>query len=62
MRRYNVWRPIIIIAVALVTNGLVTNLSVLFGAEPNLASNLGYIAMMIAALLAYTRMMKRSRK
>lgn len=62
MRGYNVWRPVMIIATAWLTNSVVINLSVLLGMSPELASNVGFIAMMIAALLMFTRMMKRRHK
>lgn len=62
MRGYNVWRPIILIAGALLTNSLVTNLCMLFGMERESASNLGFIAMIAAAFLLYSRMTKRPRK
>lgn len=62
MKRYNVWRPIMLIAVALLTNGLVSNLAAVFGMSPESASNLGFIAMIIAAFVMYNRMMKFRRK
>jgi len=62
MRRYNIWRPILLVAVALLTNNLVTTLATLFGMSPDAASNLGYIAMVIAALIAFNRMRKPNRK
>lgn len=62
MRRYNAWRPIMLIAVALLTKSLFTNLSVVFGLSPESASNVGFIAMMIAALVMYNRMTKHRRK
>jgi uncharacterized membrane-anchored protein len=57
-----VWRPIMLIAVALLTNGLVSNLAAVFGMSPESASNLGFIAMIIAAFVMYNRMMKVRRK
>ncbi|ANY73363.1 hypothetical protein BBD41_12645 [Paenibacillus ihbetae] len=62
MRGYNVWRPLILIAAALLTNSLVTNLCVLFGMTPESASNLGFIAMIAAAFITYSRMTKHQRR
>ncbi|CAH1220047.1 MULTISPECIES: hypothetical protein [Paenibacillus] len=62
MRRYNFWSPILLIAVALITRSLVTNLALLFGLSHEAASNLAMIAMIIAALIMYTRMTKARRK
>lgn len=62
MKKYNAMRPILLIAVALLTNSLVTNLCMLFGMEQEAASNLGFIAMMIAAIVIYTRFMKQRRR
>ncbi|MCZ4151506.1 hypothetical protein BZG21_44775 [Escherichia coli] len=62
MRRYNFWSPILLIAVALIARSLVTNLALLFGLSHEAASNLAMIAMIIAALIMYTRMTKARRK
>jgi len=62
VRRYNFWSPILLIAVALITRSLVTNLALLFGLSHEAASNLAMIAMIIAALIMYTRMTKARRK
>ena len=62
MRRYNIWRPIMLIAVALLTRSLVYNLGTLFGMSSNSASNLAIAGMVIAALVMYNRMMNQRRK
>lgn len=62
MKRYNIWRPILLVAVAMLTNNLVTTLATLFGMSPDAASSLGYIAMVIAALIMFNRMRKPNRK
>lgn len=62
MRRYNIWRPIMLIAVALLTRSLVTNLGIMLGMSPDSASNLAILAMVIAAFIMYNRMMKYRRK
>ncbi|EGG34263.1 hypothetical protein [Paenibacillus sp. HGF5] len=62
MKRYSVWRPVMLIAVALLTNNLVTSLAGVFGMSPESASNLGFIAMIVAAFITYNRMMKIRRK
>ena len=62
MKRYSLLRPVMLILVALLTNSLFTNLSIVFGMSRESASNIGTIAMIIAALVMYTRMMKQRRK
>ena len=62
MKRYNIWRPIMLIAVALLTRSLVTNLGILLGMTPDSAANLAMLAMVIAAFVMYNRMMKYRRK
>jgi hypothetical protein len=48
--------------IALLTNGLVTNLCILFGMSAVAAENIGFVAMMLAALIVYTRFTKNRRK
>ena len=60
--RYNLKRPIILIVSALAANLLVTNVCLLFGLNHDTSNNLGFIAMMIMALVTYNRLMKGSRK
>ncbi|MFF2909245.1 MULTISPECIES: hypothetical protein [Bacillales] len=62
MRGYNIWRPIMLILVALVTRSLVTNLGVMFGMSQNSASSVAVIVMLIVALTMYNRMMKNRRR
>ena len=62
MRRYNIWRPIMLILVAMLTRSVVTNVSLLFGLDPVSADNLGFIAMIIAAFVVYFRITKQQRK
>lgn len=62
MRRYNIMRPLILIAVALLTRSLVTNLCIILGMEPEPASNVGFFAMMIAAIVVYSRFARQRRK
>ncbi|WP_106769300.1 hypothetical protein [Paenibacillus faecalis] len=62
MRRYNVWRPVMILGSALVTYSLVTNLSIMFGMALESAKNVGFIAMMVVALIVYNRVTKNKRK
>ncbi|MNR53228.1 hypothetical protein D3C85_1732020 [compost metagenome] len=61
MRKYNIIRPIMLIVVALLTKSLVTNLCMLLGMEPELAKTMGFGAMVIAALVVFSRS-RRSRK
>jgi len=62
MRKYNVWRPIFLIAIALLTKSIVTNLCMLLGMEPATAENLGFMGMVIAAIIVFSRFEKRRRK
>ncbi|MFE4712751.1 MULTISPECIES: hypothetical protein [Paenibacillus] len=62
MRGYNIWRPIMLILVALVTRSLVTNLGVMFGMSQNSASSVAVIVMLIVAFTMYNRMMKNRRR
>lgn len=62
MRGYNIWRPVMLIAVALLTRTLVTSICLMFGMSPDSASSVAMIAMIIAALIMYNRMMKKGRK
>ncbi|KGE19783.1 hypothetical protein [Paenibacillus wynnii] len=62
MRGYNIWRPLMLIAVAFLTNSLVSNVCSLLGMTPDTASNLGILAMIIVALVMYTRMTKPRRR
>ncbi|MDQ0089539.1 hypothetical protein J2T12_002951 [Paenibacillus anaericanus] len=62
MRGYNIMRPLMLIIVALLTRGLVTNLCILFGMTPESASSIGMFGMIIAAIFMYIRLTKRRPK
>lgn len=62
MRKYNIWRPIMLILVVLVTRSLVTTICLLFGMSVESASSIAMIGMIIAALIMYNRMMKTTRR
>ncbi|SEU23133.1 hypothetical protein [Paenibacillus sp. NFR01] len=62
MRGYNISRPIMLIAIALLTRLLVNSVCLMFGMSPESASSLAMIAMIIAGLVTYNRMMKRRRR
>lgn len=62
MRGYNIWRPLMLILVALVTRTLVNTICLLFGMTPESAGSVAMIGMIIAALVMYNRMMKSRRK
>lgn len=49
------------IAVALITRSLVTNLGLVFGMSHEAASNIAIIAMIIAALIMFNRLTKARR-
>ncbi|WP_239696671.1 hypothetical protein [Paenibacillus oryzisoli] len=52
-------RPIMLIVIALLTKSLVTNLCMLLGMEAESAKSLGFGAMVIAALVVYSRSRRR---
>ncbi|AIQ50260.1 MULTISPECIES: hypothetical protein [Paenibacillus] len=62
MRKYNIWRPIMLILVVFVTRSLVTTVCLLFGMTEESAGSIAMIAMIIAALIMYNRMMKATRR
>ncbi|MBD2845004.1 hypothetical protein IDH44_07365 [Paenibacillus sp. IB182496] len=61
MRKYNFIRPLMILIVAYLVNNLASNVSLLLGASQDAAANIGIIAMIVAALVLYTRMTRQRR-
>lgn len=61
MGNYTILRPIILIAIALLTKMFVENLLLLFGVAPERADNIGFIAMMIAAIITFQRLRRTPR-
>lgn len=59
MRKYNLFRPLFLLVTAFLMNTLVSNVCMLLGMEQGLASDLGFAAMIITAIVVYTRMFKR---
>jgi len=59
MHNYTILRPILLIAIALLTKMFVENLMLLFGVNASTADNIGFIAMMIAAFVTYFRLRQR---
>ena len=62
MRGYNIWRPLMLIAVALLTRTLVTSICLMFGMSADSASSIAMLGMIIAALIMYNRMSKGRRR
>jgi len=62
MRGYSIWRPLMLIIVAFLTNSLVINLCVIFGMSREPASNVALAAAVVVALVMYIRMTKSRRK
>lgn len=62
MRGYNIWRPIMLIAVALLTRTLVNSVCLMFGMSPESAGSVAVLGMVVAALIMYNRMMKGRRR
>ncbi|SDW81064.1 hypothetical protein [Paenibacillus sp. CF384] len=62
MNKFNILRPIMLIAIALLTKSLVTNLCMVLGMKSEAAQNMGYIAMLIAGLVVFSRIRKNQKK
>jgi ABC-type cobalamin transport system permease subunit len=62
MQKFNIMRPLLILAVAFLANSLTKFICLLLGASQELAGNLSFIAMMVAAILTYIRMNKSRNK
>ena len=62
MLKYNIMRPLLIIAVAFFANTFTNLVLTSFGVEPVTAGNIAYAVMIIAAVLAFIRLRKRSGK
>lgn len=62
VRGYNIWRPIMLIAVALLTRQLVTSICLMFGMSQESAGSVAMLGMIVAALIMYNRMMKGRRR
>ncbi|CAM4176557.1 hypothetical protein L1N85_13670 [Paenibacillus alkaliterrae] len=62
MRKYNFIRPLMLIVSALLVKSLVTNLCMVMGMEPAPAENIGFIAMIITAIIIYSRIIRNRRK
>ncbi|QGQ93462.1 hypothetical protein EHS13_00220 [Paenibacillus psychroresistens] len=58
MRKFNIMRPLLILAVAFFAKNFTTFICSLFSASEGLTSNLSFIAMMAAAIFTYMRMTK----
>ncbi|WP_308634019.1 hypothetical protein [Paenibacillus silvisoli] len=61
MKKYNIIRPIMLIVIALLTKSLVTNLCMVLGMGQEAAANLGFMAMMIAGIVVFTRMRRHQK-
>ncbi|CAI6083922.1 hypothetical protein [Cohnella sp. JJ-181] len=62
MKKYNFMRPLLLIVTALLVRSLVTNVCLLLGMEADPASSVGFMAMIVAAFIVFSRMNKRRRK
>jgi hypothetical protein len=58
MRRFNFTRPLLIIGIALLVRYITTIVCILLGASQETAGNIGFAAMMLAAILTFTRLRK----
>ncbi|SFB08312.1 hypothetical protein SAMN05216312_103404 [Cohnella sp. OV330] len=62
MKKYNFVRPVLLIVTALLVRSIVTNACLLLGMEAEPASSVGFMAMIVAAFIIFSRMNKRRRK
>jgi hypothetical protein len=62
MRKFNIMRPLLILAIAYFAKSLTTFICLSLGASQVLASNLAFVAMMAAAILTYMKMNKSRNK
>ncbi|MHA6481996.1 hypothetical protein ACX1C1_08835 [Paenibacillus sp. strain BS8-2] len=60
--KYNFIRPIMLIAIAFLVKNLVTSICLMFGMGPESAESVGFMAMIIAALIVYTRIAKKRKR
>jgi ABC-type cobalamin transport system permease subunit len=62
VQKFNIMRPLLILAVAFLAKSLTNFICILLGASVELAGNLSFVAMMVAAILTYMRMNKTRNK
>jgi hypothetical protein len=62
MKKYNFMRPLFLIVMALLVKSMVTNLCMVFGMEQGPAENIGFISMLITAIIIYSRIARKRRK
>ncbi|MEV5029578.1 hypothetical protein [Paenibacillus sp. LPE1-1-1.1] len=62
MKKYNFMRPLFLIVMALLVKSMVTNLCMVFGMEQGPAENIGFISMLITAIVIYSRIARKRRK
>jgi len=61
MRKFNIMRPLLILAVAYFAKNLTTLICEMAGASDAVTGNLSFIAMMVAAILTYMRLNRTKR-
>ncbi|WP_419871478.1 hypothetical protein [Candidatus Pristimantibacillus sp. PTI5] len=62
MKKYNFMRPLFLIVMALLVKSMITNLCMVFGMEQGPAENIGFISMLITAIVIYSRIARKRRK
>ncbi|TFE25586.1 hypothetical protein [Cohnella luojiensis] len=62
MRRFNFTRPLLIIAVAILVRSLTTTVCLLLGASQETAGNIAFAAMVVAAIITFTKLNKSRNK
>jgi hypothetical protein len=59
MRNFNLIRPLLIVLVAIFTKNLVEFICIISGFSKEIAENLGYLGMIIAAVVVFVRLNRR---
>jgi hypothetical protein len=62
MQKFNIMRPLLILAVAFLAKSLTNFICILLGASVELADNLSFVAMITAAILTYIKLNKARNK
>lgn len=62
LKKYNLFRPVLLLAVAFLTYNVVSLICITFGVNEEAAGNYAFLAMMIAAIFTYMRINKRNRR
>ena len=62
MRRYNIWRPIMLLAAAFLAKSLTNTICLLLGTSEQAAADISFAAMIITAFIVFFRFRKQQRR